>query len=173
MGEMMRRSLRARPHQKSGMSASLGIPHLNLVPLPHRLLAFSTTVAACVHEVTAGSYVKLGLTGNGSLEHRSLRESTVATRPLSASITFVPLSPVLSFSMSSSTPASPASFARPQRLDTNAENRGSGLRASILESALELGLGSNRTVANWMFNPVEEVDEENDTEVRVGLRAMS
>ncbi|KAI0631538.1 hypothetical protein C8Q77DRAFT_143143 [Trametes polyzona] len=66
--------------------------------------------------------------------------------------------------MSSSNPASPASFARPQRVDPNAENRGSGLRASILESALELGLGSNRTVANWMFNSLEEVDEENDTE---------
>ncbi|KAL1943720.1 hypothetical protein VTO73DRAFT_4165 [Trametes versicolor] len=66
--------------------------------------------------------------------------------------------------MSSTSPASPASFARPQRVDNNAENRGSGLRASILESALELGFGSNRTVANWMFNPVAEEDEENDAE---------
>lgn len=72
--------------------------------------------------------------------------------------------------MSSTSPASPASFARPQRVDNNAENRGSGLRASILESALELGFGSNRTVANWMFNPVAEEDEENDAEVRWQLR---
>jgi hypothetical protein len=35
------------------------------------------------------------------------------------------------------------------------------LRASVLETALELGLGNNSTVANWMFNnSVEEVDEE-------------
>ncbi|TBU38347.1 hypothetical protein BD309DRAFT_874566 [Dichomitus squalens] len=55
----------------------------------------------------------------------------------------------------------PASFARPQRVEqTEPENRGSMLRASILESALELGVGSSRTVANWMFNPVEEGDEE-------------
>ena len=58
-------------------------------------------------------------------------------------------------------PASPATFARPQRAEqAQPENRGSMLRASILESALELGVGSNRTVANWIFNPVEEGDEE-------------
>ncbi|KAI0643238.1 hypothetical protein C8Q79DRAFT_915750 [Trametes meyenii] len=61
--------------------------------------------------------------------------------------------------MNSTSPASPTPFARPQRVDPNTENRGSGLRASILESALELGVGTNRTVANWIFNPVPEDDE--------------
>ena len=63
--------------------------------------------------------------------------------------------------------ASPASFARPQRpqqQQNDPENRGSMLRASILESALELGVGSSRTVANWMFNPVGEVLEEEEEE---------
>ena len=66
--------------------------------------------------------------------------------------------------------ASPASFARPprpQQQQTDPENRGSMLRASILESALELGVGSNRTVANWIFNPADQViEEEEDHEVR-------
>lgn len=35
------------------------------------------------------------------------------------------------------------------------------LRASVLDAALELGLGNNSTVANWMFNnSVEEAEEE-------------
>ncbi|KAI1788606.1 hypothetical protein LXA43DRAFT_635663 [Ganoderma leucocontextum] len=55
----------------------------------------------------------------------------------------------------------PAPSARPQRAD--AENRSSVLRASILESALELGVGNSRTVANWIFNAVEEGDEEDNT----------
>ncbi|TFY53127.1 hypothetical protein EVJ58_g9627 [Rhodofomes roseus] len=38
------------------------------------------------------------------------------------------------------------------------------LRASILESALELGVGSGGTVAKWMFSPVEEGDEDIDAE---------
>ncbi|KAI0739427.1 hypothetical protein C8Q80DRAFT_1274489 [Daedaleopsis nitida] len=61
--------------------------------------------------------------------------------------------------------ASPASFARPprpQQQQNDLENRGSMLRASILESALELGVGSSRTVAHWMFNPVGEVMEEEE-----------
>ncbi|KAI0665571.1 hypothetical protein C8Q78DRAFT_995428 [Trametes maxima] len=66
--------------------------------------------------------------------------------------------------MNSTSPASPTPFARPQRVDPNTENRGSGLRASILESALELGVGTNRTVANWIFNPVPEDDEGEGTE---------
>ncbi|KAI0764160.1 hypothetical protein BD413DRAFT_194734 [Trametes elegans] len=66
--------------------------------------------------------------------------------------------------MNSTSPSSPTPFARPQRVDPNTENRGSGLRASILESALELGVGSNRTVANWIFNPVQEADEEDEVE---------
>ena len=59
------------------------------------------------------------------------------------------------------TSPAPASFARPKRVEqAEPENRGSMLRASILESALELGVGSSRTVANWIFNPVAEADEE-------------
>lgn len=35
------------------------------------------------------------------------------------------------------------------------------LRASVLDAALELGIGANSTVANWMFNnALEEEDEE-------------
>ncbi|TFK94537.1 hypothetical protein K466DRAFT_476317 [Polyporus arcularius HHB13444] len=69
--------------------------------------------------------------------------------------------------MNSSGPAlSP--FARPTRPprpdQQDSENRGSLLRASILESALELGVGSNRTVANWIFNPVDEEDEEEENQ---------
>ncbi|KAI0364649.1 hypothetical protein BV20DRAFT_974218 [Pilatotrama ljubarskyi] len=64
--------------------------------------------------------------------------------------------------MNSTSPASPAPFARPQRVDPNTENRGSGLRASILESALELGVGTSRTVAQWMFSPLDDVVEEDD-----------
>ena len=45
------------------------------------------------------------------------------------------------------------------------EKRESVLRASILDTALELGIGANSTVAHWMFNPVSEADE--DTEVRL------
>ena len=43
------------------------------------------------------------------------------------------------------------------------EKRESTLRASILDTALELGVGTSSTVANWIFNPV---NEEEDTEVR-------
>ena len=35
------------------------------------------------------------------------------------------------------------------------------LRASVLDAAIELGIG-NKTVAKWMFSPVEEGDEEED-----------
>ena len=44
------------------------------------------------------------------------------------------------------------------------EKRESVLRASILDTALELGIGTNSTVANWIFNPVTEGEE--DLEVR-------
>lgn len=47
------------------------------------------------------------------------------------------------------------------------ENRDSVLRASILESALELGVGSSCTVTKWIFNPVEEGDEEADADTEV------
>lgn len=55
---------------------------------------------------------------------------------------------------------------RPAREGVVADNRDSGLRASILESALELGVGSNCTVTKWIFNPVEEGDEDAEAEVR-------
>ena len=65
----------------------------------------------------------------------------------------------------------PSAFARPHRVEQNPEARTSGLRASILESALELGIGSNRTVANWIFNPVDEDEEE--AEVRYARFTVS
>ena len=37
------------------------------------------------------------------------------------------------------------------------------LRASVLDAAIELGIG-NKTVAKWMFSPVEEGDEEQEYE---------
>jgi len=37
------------------------------------------------------------------------------------------------------------------------------LRASVLDAALELGIG-NKTVAKWMFSPVEEGDEEEESQ---------
>ncbi|KAF7794599.1 hypothetical protein EIP86_005735 [Pleurotus ostreatoroseus] len=40
------------------------------------------------------------------------------------------------------------------------EKRESVLRASILDTALELGIGTNSTVANWIFNPVTEGEED-------------
>ena len=58
---------------------------------------------------------------------------------------------------------SPAPKARPQRAPDPSADRSSVLRASILESALELGIGNNGAVANWIFNTVEEGDEEDNT----------
>ena len=46
------------------------------------------------------------------------------------------------------------------------ESRDSVLRASILESALELGVATNRTVANWIFNPVEDLKIEELISIR-------
>lgn len=47
---------------------------------------------------------------------------------------------------------------------SNAENRdrdSNALRASVLDAALQLGLGTNKTVANWMFNdPIAEEEAE-------------
>lgn len=54
-----------------------------------------------------------------------------------------------------SSSTSPTGSAEPINRDSNA------LRASVLETALQLGIGNNSTVANWMFNnSLEEVDEE-------------
>ncbi|KAI0076684.1 hypothetical protein K474DRAFT_1708012 [Panus rudis PR-1116 ss-1] len=57
----------------------------------------------------------------------------------------------------------PVSHRRPRERPGPTENRTSGLRASILDTALELGVGSSNTVTNWIFNAVEEVDEDNDS----------
>lgn len=58
----------------------------------------------------------------------------------------------------------PRPVASPPTSSTSADpiNRDSNaLRASVLETALQLGIGSNSTVADWMFNnSLEEVDEE-------------
>lgn len=45
---------------------------------------------------------------------------------------------------------------------SSSTNRGSNaLRASVLDAALELGIGQNSTVMNWMFNnSLTEEDEE-------------
>ncbi|KZV70128.1 hypothetical protein PENSPDRAFT_752817 [Peniophora sp. CONT] len=40
------------------------------------------------------------------------------------------------------------------------------LRASVLDAAIALGFGTNRTVENWMFNTVAEEDEEDEDEIR-------
>ena len=40
------------------------------------------------------------------------------------------------------------------------EKRESMLRASILDTALELGVGTSSTVAHWIFNPVDEAEED-------------
>jgi hypothetical protein len=39
------------------------------------------------------------------------------------------------------------------------------LRASVLDAAIELGIG-NKTVAKWMFSPLEEEEEEEPEQVR-------
>jgi hypothetical protein len=56
---------------------------------------------------------------------------------------------------------------RPQKQgDGTASSRDSNsLRASVLDVALELGIGSNSLVADWMFN--NAVQEEEEIEVRI------
>jgi hypothetical protein len=56
---------------------------------------------------------------------------------------------------------------RPRKVSTPATQRDSNaLRASVLETALELGFGSNKTVANWIFNnPLEEEEEPEEEDV--------
>ncbi|THH16043.1 hypothetical protein EW146_g4539 [Bondarzewia mesenterica] len=50
---------------------------------------------------------------------------------------------------------------RPANSNTNDDHRHSNvLRASVLDAALLLGIGTSRTVENWMFDSVEEGDEE-------------
>ena len=58
-----------------------------------------------------------------------------------------------------------ASQRRPaQTTILNANRHSDALRASVLDVALQLGIGTSRTVENWMFNSVDE-DEEDEEEV--------
>jgi hypothetical protein len=50
------------------------------------------------------------------------------------------------------------------RRPSNADRDSNALRASVLDAALELGIG-NKTVANWVFNSVDEADEQEEEEV--------
>ena len=45
------------------------------------------------------------------------------------------------------------------------EKRESLLRASILDTALELGVGTSQAVTQWMFSPIGEDDEERDVRI--------
>ena len=60
----------------------------------------------------------------------------------------------------------------PTTTTTQTSNRESNaLRASVLDAALLLGVGSNSTVTNWMFNNTtqeEDEAEENDGDGEVG-----
>ncbi|KAI0059157.1 hypothetical protein BV25DRAFT_1829190 [Artomyces pyxidatus] len=65
-----------------------------------------------------------------------------------------------------------AAPARRPPLANRAYSRDSNLlRASVLDVAMELGIGTSRTVENWMFNAVEE--EEEETVVSPGLTSGS
>ena len=56
---------------------------------------------------------------------------------------------------------------KPRERERVLDQRESLLRASILDTALELGVGSSSTVTNWIFNPVDEVDEDEDVSIFV------
>jgi hypothetical protein len=64
--------------------------------------------------------------------------------------------------------APPAPHLRPRKPPPSdvAKRDSNALRASVLETALELGFGSNNTVANWIFNNPLEEEEEPEEEVR-------
>jgi hypothetical protein len=60
-------------------------------------------------------------------------------------------------------PRQPAAIPRPRPAATSAagaDRDSNALRASVLDTALQLGIGSNSTIANWMFNNVLEEEEE-------------
>ncbi|TCD71094.1 hypothetical protein EIP91_000188 [Steccherinum ochraceum] len=65
-----------------------------------------------------------------------------------------------------------ATMSSPRRRERVVE-RDSVLRASILDTALELGVGDSSTVARWMFNPVQEVDEDVESMVSPSLTYAS
>ncbi|KAJ6466604.1 hypothetical protein C8R47DRAFT_1326241 [Mycena vitilis] len=74
-------------------------------------------------------------------------------------------------------PARPKAIPRPAPAQSPTEpvNRESNaLRASVLDAALELGLGANGSVANWMFNnTLEEEPEEMEEEDPIGKGPLS
>ncbi|KAI0781589.1 hypothetical protein BC629DRAFT_1440867 [Irpex lacteus] len=53
------------------------------------------------------------------------------------------------------------------------EKRESLLRASILDTALELGVGTSQAVTQWMFSPIGEDDEERDSTLSPSLTYAS
>jgi hypothetical protein len=73
---------------------------------------------------------------------------------------------------SSLAPSTPSLRPRPPRshrpAETSNTDRQSGLRASVLETALEIGFGTNDTVARWIFNnPLAEAEEEEEEDVSI------
>ncbi|KAJ7106497.1 hypothetical protein C8R43DRAFT_209855 [Mycena crocata] len=73
-------------------------------------------------------------------------------------------------------PARPQAVPRPAPAQPQAEpvqRESNALRASVLDAALQLGLGANGTVANWMFNNTLEEEEEEVDEDAVGRGPLS
>lgn len=69
-------------------------------------------------------------------------------------------------------PQIPVSRPRPSHKQVDNVSRDSNtLRASVLETALELGIGSNSLVADWMFN--NAVTEEEGDENEVGKNTLT
>ena len=54
--------------------------------------------------------------------------------------------------------------------DSRGRRDSNALRASVLDVAMQLGIGSSRTLQNWIFDAVDEEDEGDidDDEVRSG-----
>ena len=61
----------------------------------------------------------------------------------------------------------PRARPRPAHKQVEGVSRDSNtLRASVLDAALELGIGSNSLVADWMFNNAVMEEEGDENEVR-------
>ena len=68
-------------------------------------------------------------------------------------------------------PSAPTPRPPPARKqEESAPRDSSALRASVLDAALELGIGSNSLVTDWMFN--NAVDEEDENEVCINYHAF-
>ena len=62
----------------------------------------------------------------------------------------------------------PQARPRPAHKQVEGVSRDSNsLRASVLDAALELGIGSNSLVADWMFNNAVMEEEGDENEVRM------